>query len=118
MKGNADVSIIIIGDCDIPETCDGVSVNCPANMYKSGDVVCRAAAAGGCDVAENCTGFSHSYVRFFPPLLPLTPLNRCPDNEFVPSTVVCRNAAGVCDLPAHCSGSEYVPFRFTFTLLG
>jgi GH25 family lysozyme M1 (1,4-beta-N-acetylmuramidase) len=45
------------GVCDVPESCDGVNNNCPADGFQSGATVCRP-AAGQCDDAETCTGTS------------------------------------------------------------
>lgn len=71
------------GSCDVPESCDGVSTNCPADQKSS--AICRA-AAGVCDVAESCDGVN----------------NDCPADQ--KSNAVCRAAAGVCDVAESCDG--------------
>jgi hypothetical protein len=43
------------GVCDIEESCDGVSTDCPANAFQPSTVVCGM-AAGPCDVAATCSG--------------------------------------------------------------
>src|SRR5262249_29850235 len=43
------------GPCDVAETCDGVTADCPADAVAATDVVCRP-AAGACDAAETCDG--------------------------------------------------------------
>ena len=68
-----------VGNCDIAESCDGVSAACPANAFVPAAVECRG-SAGVCDVAENCTGTTAT----------------CPANGYAASTVVCRAAAGEC----------------------
>jgi len=75
------------GDCDVAESCDGVSVNCPANGFVGAGTQCRA-SAGVCDVAEFCTGGSAL----------------CPANDFEPDTLECRPSAGDCDAAEFCTG--------------
>src|SRR5207253_241488 len=43
------------GECDVADTCDGVSDRCPADGFQPSSVVCRG-AAGECDLAESCPG--------------------------------------------------------------
>ena len=45
------------GICDVAETCDGITDNCPADAFQPASTVCRA-SADTCDIAENCTGSS------------------------------------------------------------
>jgi len=45
------------GACDLPESCDGVSNDCPADQKST--AVCRP-ATGTCDVAESCDGVSNT----------------------------------------------------------
>lgn len=78
----------IAGDCDIPEFCDGVSLDCPPDRFRSSGEICRH-IIGPCDVAERCTGSSAS----------------CPPDAFAPSSQQCGAAAGPCDLPDFCTGS-------------
>jgi hypothetical protein len=74
--------------CDVTETCDGSSVNCPADSVAGAFVVCRA-APGVCDLPENCDGS----------------LKTCPADAFKPASQVCRGSAGVCDPAENCTGS-------------
>jgi cysteine-rich repeat protein/ELWxxDGT repeat protein len=75
------------GDCDVAESCDGVSDMCPADALAAG-VTCRA-AAGLCDVAETCDGTSVA----------------CPPDGFQVGTV-CRAVAGECDVAETCDGTS------------
>ncbi|MEM9865905.1 MAG: hypothetical protein AAF938_30150, partial [Myxococcota bacterium] len=71
------------GVCDVAETCDGVSTECPDDGFQSGDT-CRE-AAGVCDVAERCAGDSAV----------------CPDDGFVVAGSACTG--GFCNgLAAEC----------------
>ena len=45
------------GICDVAETCDGITDNCPADAFQPASTVCRA-SADICDIAETCTGSS------------------------------------------------------------
>ena len=45
------------GICDVAETCDGITDNCPADAFQPASAVCRA-SANTCDIAETCTGSS------------------------------------------------------------
>ncbi|MCB9635015.1 MAG: hypothetical protein H6721_23060 [Sandaracinus sp.] len=77
------------GDCDVAESCNGSSLDCPNNAFATATTVCRA-AAGDCDAAENCTGTSAT----------------CPADQLRASGTECRAAAGVCDRPEFCNGSS------------
>jgi hypothetical protein len=79
----------VAGDCDVEETCDGVSASCPPDGFRPGTVMCRA-SAGVCDVEDRCTGSSAS----------------CPPDGFQPSSLVCRAASGACDAAERCTGSS------------
>jgi hypothetical protein len=74
------------GACDLAETCDGSSKDCPEDGFQLG-TVCRS-SAGVCDVAETCVGDPD-----------------CPLDAFLPASTVCRSAAGVCDVAELCTGS-------------
>lgn len=78
-----------IGTCDVADTCEPGSTECPdINRFASSDVECRA-AAGECDVAEHCTGWSAS----------------CPYDARLGTTAVCRPSAGDCDpVEERCDG--------------
>ena len=75
------------GSCDVPETCDGTSMVCPTQTYKSSGAACRG-ALDLCDAAETCTGSSAI----------------CPQDTFKTSGATCRPAAGLCDLSETCTG--------------
>ena len=51
-----DVCRPSLGLCDPSESCDGASVECPADVLHDTTVICRADLGSGCDVAEACTG--------------------------------------------------------------
>lgn len=76
------------GDCDVAETCDGASVDCPADLYASASTTCRE-SNGLCDVAETCSGDSPT----------------CPADTFA-SGVECRAQDGDCDVAEACDGSS------------
>ena len=78
----------LAGDCDVAESCDGVSPSCPTDGFKPSSVECRA-SAGFCDVAESCTGSAAT----------------CPTDGFKPSSVECRADTGQCDVAESCTGS-------------
>lgn len=75
------------GDCDVEETCDGSSIECPDDAFTSG--TCRA-SAGDCDVAEVCSGTGPD----------------CPTDTFLPSSTSCRIVAGMCDVAEMCTGAS------------
>src|SRR5206468_1232835 len=77
------------GDCDVAESCDGVSNDCPADVLEPAGTECRP-AAGDCDVPEVCTGASTT----------------CPSDAMKPAGTECRAAAGECDLAESCSGTS------------
>jgi hypothetical protein len=45
----------IAGVCDVAEVCDGVSNDCPEDLFQSAGYECRP-SAGICDATETCTG--------------------------------------------------------------
>jgi hypothetical protein len=77
------------GECDVAETCDGVSTSCPTNAFALGSQVCRG-SGGSCDVAETCTGNSPT----------------CPADGFLNAGTFCRAAAGTCDVAETCTGTS------------
>jgi hypothetical protein len=81
------------GACDIAESCDGSSNDCPADAFQPSTVVCRS-AAGVCDVAESCTGTSAA----------------CPPDGFKPDNTPCDDN-NICTNPDTCqSGVCTGPF--------
>lgn len=77
-----------VGPCDVDETCDGVTVDCPADEFAAAGKECRA-AAGDCDIADTCSGTSAD----------------CPADAFKQTGTVCREAAGLCDYAEICPGN-------------
>jgi hypothetical protein len=78
------------GACDVTETCDGASPDCPADAIRAAGAVCRA-ATGACDVTERCDGATKD----------------CPPDAFAPTSTACsdRNACTVGD---RCAGTADV----------
>jgi hypothetical protein len=88
--GNAGVTCrASAGECDVAETCDGVSTSCPTNAFAPGSQTCRV-SDGTCDVTETCTGNSPS----------------CPADLFLNEGTFCRAAAGGCDVAETCTGTS------------
>lgn len=75
------------GICDIAESCDGVSANCPADTHIASGTQCRA-SADACDAAETCDGVNPN----------------CPMDTFAMVGTPCRPAVGVCDIEEVCNG--------------
>ena len=78
-----------IGPCDVEESCDGKSTDCPADKLASAGKECRP-SAGDCDIAETCSGTSVD----------------CPVDGFKQAGTICRLAASVCDVAESCAGSS------------
>ncbi|MFK8002308.1 MAG: hypothetical protein AB8H86_22115 [Polyangiales bacterium] len=74
------------GECDVPETCDGVSMECPENARVEAGSACRE-ASDVCDVTETCDGTSPA----------------CPIDAFAATGTTCP--AGFCDGSGVCSDS-------------
>ena len=79
----------VAGLCDVEESCDGVSADCPADKLAVAGTSCRA-AAGDCDIAETCTGTTAD----------------CPADGFKLIGTVCRAVAGPCDVAESCTGTS------------
>ena len=78
----------VAGLCDLAEeTCDGTSLDCPADTVEPADTECRP-ATGACDKAEVCDGTS--------------PL--CPDDEFLEYGYPCEWNDPECVTRAVCDG--------------
>jgi hypothetical protein len=75
------------GACDLPESCDGRSLVCPADGKAAAGTVCRR-AEGACDRAEACDGTSAA----------------CPADAPAAAGTICRPAAGPCDVAETCDG--------------
>lgn len=78
-----------LGICDLAESCDGTSIDCPLDKAEPTMKECRA-SAGPCDVAEVCDGVSGA----------------CPADKFIAPSTVCRAAVDACDAAEVCSGSD------------
>jgi hypothetical protein len=107
-----------VGDCDLAESCDGVSSTCPTDQFVSAGTACTddgevctldecdgagacahpagnagaecRAAVGECDVAESCDGVSGT----------------CPTDAFVSAGTACGDgSSGQCDNPDTCDGA-------------
>ena len=76
------------GVCDIQDTCDGTSIECPADAKQPTSMVCRK-SAGVCDIQETCDGKS----------------NDCPADKKQPNSYVCSKKSGSCDVDVKCDGS-------------
>lgn len=107
------------GTCDVAENCVGTtgSNDCPADAFVSASVVCRA-AAGECDAAEQCPGSAAAC----PADAKQPNGTACTDDgagctsdtcdgsgdacqhPLKGAGVVCRAAAGVCDVAETCDG--------------
>ena len=71
----------------MPEYCDGVSLDCPADSFQPPDFACRP-PVDGCDVPEYCDGVSAG----------------CGDDLWQPEGFLCRPVYGICDHPDFCDG--------------
>lgn len=80
-----------VGACDLPETCDGVSLTCPVDLLAPSGAECRP-VAGPCDIGDSCSGSSPF----------------CPRDDVKAVGAVCRPAAGVCDFEERCDGIRAV----------
>jgi hypothetical protein len=107
------------GDCDVAETCDGTSNDCPADAFQPASTVCRA-AAGEYDLAETCTGSSGTCPSDAKKASGVA----CTDDGNLCTTdtcngtgndcqhpagnagVTCRPSAGVCDPAETCTGTS------------
>jgi hypothetical protein len=104
------------GECDVEETCDGVSTTCPADAFEPSGTTCAddgevctadqcdgagtcahpagnagtqcRAVAGSCDLAETCDGASTT----------------CPADTVAGAGTECRADAGDCDVAEQCNG--------------
>jgi hypothetical protein len=116
--GNTTECRASAGDCDLPESCDGTTNDCPADGFQTNAVQCRA-AAGACDVAESCSGSSATCPADSKssaqcrasagdcdvPESCNGTSNDCPANGFQTNAVLCRAAAGDCDVAENCTGA-------------
>lgn len=77
--------------CDVAESCDGVTADCPADKLAKAGASCRS-SAGDCDIAETCDGTSAA----------------CPVDGFRQAGTVCRAVApaNLCDVVESCTGTS------------
>ncbi|MEO8602114.1 MAG: DUF1566 domain-containing protein, partial [bacterium] len=73
------------GACDVAETCDGVSLDCPADSRVPAGSACGA--GGSCAAPGTCDGINAA----------------CP-SPVLAAGALCRAAAGVCDVADRCDG--------------
>jgi hypothetical protein len=117
------------GDCDLAETCSGMSGACPFDFKKPNGSGCRA-ANGQCDVPEFCDGVSNNCPAdgFASNMVVCRAGSagevcdqtenctgtgpNCPPDLVLPNTVICRASAGACDVAEHCDGTnKFCPFN-------
>lgn len=77
------------GACDVPETCNGVAGDCPADVVAPSSHICRD-SAGPCDQADRCDGV-HA---------------QCPAVDAKLADVVCRPKVDACDVAEQCDGQS------------
>ena len=77
-------------DCDQPETCDGITSDCPEDSFIEAGTVCNAATYD-CELDAKCTGDSPF----------------CPSNPYKDSTVKCAESKELCENDSYCTGSSY-----------
>lgn len=77
------------GPCDVEETCDGKSHDCPPDKLRPKGDVCRS-SGGPCDIKETCDGKG----------------KQCPADAFQPKTKACRTGNGSCDPAETCTGKS------------
>lgn len=114
----------VAGGCDVAETCDGASTACPADAFLGAGALCRAAVSA-CDVDEVCAGGTAACPADLAQPAGTacggSPSGICDAQDtcsggvgaaatcvanFMPSTTVCRMAAGVCDSAESCTGTD------------
>ncbi|MBI3248434.1 MAG: SBBP repeat-containing protein [Deltaproteobacteria bacterium] len=110
-----------LGLCDVAETCNGTSGECPTDVVASPGATCRA-SGGVCDLAEQCDGeggacpadtfkttdtVCHASTGLCDAAETCTGESAaCPADIFAPGGTVCRAGAGACDVAEICSGSS------------
>jgi len=76
--------------CDPPEFCNGVTGQCPEDVFLPPNQVCRAGSGDECDPPEYCPG---------------VPDQPCPEDQVSPKGLLCRPGSGdVCDPDEFCTG--------------
>lgn len=77
------------GVCDVAETCNGISMECPGDSFAASTTSCRG-SRGVCDAEEFCTGNSAS----------------CPSDLLKRRGTECRGSRGACDVAESCTGTS------------
>jgi hypothetical protein len=77
------------GECDVAESCDG-SGTCPADQFEPEFTACGDSSEADCDAADSCSASGQCIDRVDP------------------GTVLCRAAAGACDVPENCDGTSKI----------
>ena len=107
------------GECDVAETCDGVSGGaCPADGFEPEFTACGSSSSDECDAADSCDAGGNCLPRNVPvgtPCTDATPddcddaqcdgsgaCNQAQDVEL--NGYVCRADAGSCDVAEACDG--------------
>jgi hypothetical protein len=108
-----------LGDCDVPESCDGAAVGCPSDGFVPSTVVCRP-AVDACDHGETCPGDS----GFCPSDIVMAIGEPCTDDGKACTVescdgvttgchhvagnagLTCRPATGECDVAETCTGTS------------
>ncbi len=112
------------GGCDLPEYCDGTSVDCPPDRFSPVSTVCRA-AGGACGLEERCPGDSAvcppdarraaGFVCLEATICQAQSTcdgssDACRPGAFADATTVCRPAPmamdGTCDVEERCTGAS------------
>lgn len=76
--------------CDVSEFCDGLSTQCPVNMYAMTGTICGPAPTLVCDAQNTCNANGV-----------------CIDN-IAPNTTLCRDSRSVCDPAEYCNGMNTI----------
>lgn len=88
---NATVCRAAAGACDVAETCGGATT-CPADAAATPGSACGGSPSGDCDAQDTCSGTVGATAT-------------C-TAKYQASSVVCRIAAGTCDVAEKCTGSS------------
>src|SRR5207245_1029107 len=91
--GNAGtVCRAVAGECDLAETCDGVTTACPTDVFKASGTTCTD--DGNVCTTDVCSGASATCTH--------------PAGN---AGAVCRAAANECDVAESCPGATSIGFR-------
>src|SRR5205807_5167752 len=76
---------------DLAESCDGLTDDCPPDLFAPAGTFCRL-ANGACEDVADCNGADPT----------------CPPNTPLPAGTTCRAAAGDCDVAESCEDRKGV----------